>query len=225
MPRANLFVIGSAIALSFLILELVRRRRLREEYSWLWILAAILYTLSASWPDFGLWLARIVGSSNPVSAFAFLALSFLLLICVQFSVQISRLTEQNKNLMQQLAILDGEFKALSAQWEGSEPDQVSERGETDQAHPSPAQGAPVPHTAGLPETASLPPAAEAIALSTAAEAASLLPTSEAAAFSPASEAASFSPAADAASFPPAPGPLARASLPPAPGGPGGVPGQ
>jgi len=120
MPRANLFVIGSAIGLSLLILELVRRRRLREEYSWLWLLAAILYTLSASWPEFGLWLAGFIGSTNPVSAFAFLALVFLLLICVQFSVQISRLTEQNKNLMQQLAILDGEFKAQSMQWQNTD---------------------------------------------------------------------------------------------------------
>ncbi|NLF13588.1 MAG: DUF2304 domain-containing protein [Anaerolineaceae bacterium] len=121
-------MIASAIALSLVILELVRRRRLREEYSWLWILAAIVYTLAASWPGFGLWLARFLGSSNPVSAFAFLGLGFLLLICVQFSVQISRLTEQNKNLMQQLAILDGEFKALAAQQddEQTEPEKEEE---------------------------------------------------------------------------------------------------
>lgn len=130
MPRANMVLVGSAIAVSLVILELVRRRRLREEYSWLWLLAAILYTLVATWPDFGLWLAHLVGSTNPVSAFAFLALVFLLLLCVQFSVQISRLTEQNKNLTQQLAILDSEFKAMSVQWQGDDAEPEKEQEET-----------------------------------------------------------------------------------------------
>ena len=110
MSRAQIVILVSGIALSVLILEMVRRRRLREEYYWLWLLTAIGYFILAAWPDLAERVANFMGSANPVSAFTFLGLFFLFLLCVQFSVQISRLTEQNKNLAQQIAILDGEVQ-------------------------------------------------------------------------------------------------------------------
>jgi hypothetical protein len=113
MPRSHLFVIACGVALAAFVLEMVRRRRLREEYSWLWILAAIGYLLVALFPNLAIWVSQLMGSGNPVSAFTFIGLFFLFLICVQFSVQISRLAEQNKDLTQQIAILDCEVKGLS----------------------------------------------------------------------------------------------------------------
>ena len=110
MSRAQIFIIACGIALAAFILEMVRRRRLREEYSWLWILAAIGYLLVAIFPELAIWASQLIGSVNPVSAFTFIGLFFLFLICVQFSVQISRLTEQNKDLTQHIAILDSEIR-------------------------------------------------------------------------------------------------------------------
>jgi hypothetical protein len=112
MSRAQFVVIGAGVALALFILEMVRRRRLREEYSWLWILAAVGYFLLAIWPQLAQWIAGFIGSTNPVSAFTFLGFFFLFVLCIQFSVQISRLTEQNKNLAQQIAVLDGEVRRL-----------------------------------------------------------------------------------------------------------------
>ncbi|MGD8793701.1 MAG: DUF2304 domain-containing protein [Anaerolineae bacterium] len=118
MSRAHLFVIISGIGLSAFILEMVRRRKLREEYSWLWILTAVGYLGVAVFPDLGLELSRFFGSSSPISTFAFIGLFFLFVLCIQFSVQISRLTEQNKNLTQQVAILDSEIKELTTATDG-----------------------------------------------------------------------------------------------------------
>jgi hypothetical protein len=114
MSRTQLFVIICGIALSVFILEMVRRRRLREEYSWLWILAAIGYFLVAAFPGLAARVAGFIGSNDPVSTFTFIGLFFLFVICIQFSVQISRLTEQSKNLTQQVAILDSELRVLTA---------------------------------------------------------------------------------------------------------------
>jgi hypothetical protein len=112
MLRTQVVAIIAGLILAVWILEMVRRRRLREEYSWLWLLTAIGYFSVALEPRLADWVARLIGSSNPVSAFTFLGLLFLFLISVQFSVQISRLVEQNKNLVQHIAILDGEIREL-----------------------------------------------------------------------------------------------------------------
>ncbi len=112
VSRTCILVIVSAIALLLLVLELVRSRRLREEYSWLWLLTAVGYFLVAVWPDLSGWVAQFIGSTNPVAAFAFLGLFFLVLISIQFSIQISRLTDQNKDLAQQIALLDSELRRL-----------------------------------------------------------------------------------------------------------------
>ena len=120
MSRTQLFVIGSGVALLLLVLEMVRRRRLREEYSWLWLLTALVYLAIAIWPNLAAWVARGIGAENVTSVFAFLGLLFLFLISIQFSMQISRLSEQNKNLAQQVAILDSDLRRLAEMVEGSD---------------------------------------------------------------------------------------------------------
>ena len=127
MSRTHILVIVSAVTLLLFVLELVRRRRLREEYSWLWLLTAGGYFLMAVWPDLCGWVARSIGSTNPVTAFAFLGLFFLVLISIQFSIEISRLTDQNKDLAQQIAILDSELRRLAGAFIGKgNPGQLPE---------------------------------------------------------------------------------------------------
>ncbi len=127
MSRMHILIIISAAILLLSVLELVRRRRLREEYSWLWLLTAVGYFLVAVWPDLCGWVAQSIGLTNPVTAFAFLGLLFLVLISIQFSIQISRLTDQNKDLAQQIAILDSELRRLVSAFIGKgNPGQLSE---------------------------------------------------------------------------------------------------
>lgn len=114
MSRTQILAIISAVVLLFIVLELVRRRRLREEYSWIWLLTAIGYLAIAIVPGLIEWVAGALGSVRPTSVFAFLGLFFLFLVSIQFSVQISRLTEQNKDLAQQVAILDSELRRLGS---------------------------------------------------------------------------------------------------------------
>jgi hypothetical protein len=113
MSRTHILGFVSAIVLLLYVLDLVRRRRLREQYSWLWLLLAIGGFLVAAWPRLTLWIAQLVGSRNPLTALVFLALYFLVLILIQLSTELSRLTTQNKDLTQQVAILDGELRRLS----------------------------------------------------------------------------------------------------------------
>ena len=87
------------------ILELVRRRRLREEYSWLWLLtsgATFILVIKYSWL---VAITKIIGVILPSSTLFLGALIFLMILSIQFSVRISSLDDQVKNLVQENALL------------------------------------------------------------------------------------------------------------------------
>ena len=105
MPgRQQIVALIVSIALLVLIVELVRRRRLREEYSVLWILTAVGIFVLAVWYDLLVSLTHLIGAVLPTSTLFFFSLLFLVLLCLQFSVRISKLDEQVKELAQTLAL-------------------------------------------------------------------------------------------------------------------------
>jgi hypothetical protein len=113
MPLQQRFTAGLvAIALVVVIFELVRKRRLREEYSWLWLIIGLGIAASALVPFKALMgLANAMGSENPPAAIFFLGFCGVTLLCLQFSVRLSRMTEQLKNLGQKVALLEAELEA------------------------------------------------------------------------------------------------------------------
>ncbi len=97
-------VLGSA-ALLVGILELVRSRRLREEYSLLWIFTAGVLLLLSVWRGMLDRLALLLGIYDPPNALFLVGLGFLLLILLHFSLVISRLSERTKCQAQEIALL------------------------------------------------------------------------------------------------------------------------
>jgi hypothetical protein len=91
--------------LLIVIIELIRRRALAERYALLWLLTGAVLTFLAVWkPWLGL-LAGILGIYYPPSALLVIGLGFILLILLHYSVIISRLADQNRQLAQRYAIL------------------------------------------------------------------------------------------------------------------------
>lgn len=97
-----------SIGLIILIFELVRRKKLRPEYSWLWVLTALSILAVSLNYRLLLLLKKVIGVIDPNLALFFLAILFLFLISIHFSIKISVLTEQVKDLIQENAILKTE---------------------------------------------------------------------------------------------------------------------
>lgn len=95
-----------SLGLLILIIELVRRRKIREEYSFLWVLTSVVIFLLVIWEKLLLIVARTIGAVNPASAVYFCGIFFIVLISLHFSVKISSLTNQVKNLTQKLSLLE-----------------------------------------------------------------------------------------------------------------------
>ena len=108
-----LSVAGSG-ALLIVVVELIRRGRLKERYSLLWLLAGgVLLFLSSSRGVLE-FISHKVGIFYPPSFLFLLAFLFLLLITLHFSVVISGLSEKNKKLAQELALLRQELRDMTA---------------------------------------------------------------------------------------------------------------
>jgi hypothetical protein len=90
--------------------ELIRKERLREEYSILWLFTGAAIFVFSLWPEFFLsrFFTKITGVFY-LSAVVMIAFLFLLLIVFHFSVVISKLTDRNKELAQRHALLELEF--------------------------------------------------------------------------------------------------------------------
>jgi hypothetical protein len=107
----TLAIVGNGAVL-IVVVELIRRGRLKERYSLLWLFAGgVLLVLSSS-----RWLLELIshafGIYYPPSFLFLLAFLFLLLITLHFSVVISGLSDRNKRLAQELALLRQELREL-----------------------------------------------------------------------------------------------------------------
>ena len=113
MPmRVKIVAFFFSIGMMLLIVELVRRRKLREEYSWLWLLTGSVIILLLVWFSLLKWITHLIGAIVPSSALFFLAFLFLILVSLHFSVVISKLQDRNKDLAQRYALLELELREL-----------------------------------------------------------------------------------------------------------------
>lgn len=110
-PRLKVFVVIIGLVIFLGIIELVRRRKLREEYSFIWLVTGFVFVLLAVDTDILIYLSELVQIALPVNTLFFLALMFIMLLCLYFSLRISALTTQVKNLAQQLALLQSKTDA------------------------------------------------------------------------------------------------------------------
>jgi hypothetical protein len=92
--------------------NLVRKRRLREEYSVLWLVTSLLMFVLVIRYEWLVALTNFIGAGLPTTTLFICSTVFLILIAVQFSIKISRLTDQIKNLAQENALIRQEYADL-----------------------------------------------------------------------------------------------------------------
>jgi hypothetical protein len=107
-PTQRVFAIVTSVTTFLVVMELVRRRRLREEYAFLWVLTTVGMMVLATWYGLIEWITQAIGAVAVTTTLFLFALLFLLLISVHFTTVISRLTVQVRRLAQELAILQAE---------------------------------------------------------------------------------------------------------------------
>ena len=107
--RVALVLAGGVLLL--MTFELIRKRRLREEYSVLWVLTAAAVLVSGIYPRVLEWVAMRI-TLHPAVLMTFLCVLFLMAILLHYSVVISKHSEREKGLTQELALLKDEIARL-----------------------------------------------------------------------------------------------------------------
>jgi hypothetical protein len=105
VTRVTILSIVASAALLLYILEMVRRRKLREEYSILWLFGSVVIlvlSLKKNWLDN---LAHSMGIVYPPSFLFLIGILFILLILIHFSIAISKLHQMNKKMAQEIALM------------------------------------------------------------------------------------------------------------------------
>ncbi len=97
--------IALLVLLLVAVLELVRRRLLREEFSWLWIGACLLLLALAAIPPVRDGVARLLPDTEGVQLMLLSLCLFLVALSLDFSIQISSQSTRIKNLAQEVALL------------------------------------------------------------------------------------------------------------------------
>jgi len=100
------------VALVLLVLELVRRKRLNEEYSLLWVVGAVLVLGLSLRRDLLDRTARWLGVYYPPSLLLLVLLVVVFVGSLSISVVLSRHRRQIERLMEDSAILSAEVREL-----------------------------------------------------------------------------------------------------------------
>ena len=117
-PVTPLYVsIAASIASILLILvvfELIRSRRLRERYALLWLATGVVLLVLSLWRSGLNTIADWFGVTGypPAVLFA-VAVLFILLVLLDYSTVISRLSDQNTVLAQQIGLLEQRLRESS----------------------------------------------------------------------------------------------------------------
>jgi hypothetical protein len=107
---AHVLVIVLAAAVIAFIVHLVRSRRLRAKYSVLWLTIGLGLAILAIFPDLLVEISDWFGIEYPPATFMLLALSFLLVLVLHFSWELSRLEDRTRALAEEYALLRGEIE-------------------------------------------------------------------------------------------------------------------
>lgn len=101
-----------ALLLLALIFELLRRRQLREKYAVLWLGVGLvtlpLGFIPSSLDNVSNWL----GVASGASLVLFLAVVFLLIVCIHLSWEASRLEDETRSLAEEVALIRAELREV-----------------------------------------------------------------------------------------------------------------
>ncbi len=100
------------ISLFIFVIELIRRNRLKEKYSILWLASVAILLILSIWRELLHKSAKLLGIADPPNLLFIVGFIFLLIIVLHFSTVISKESEKTKTLAQKMALLEFKLKQI-----------------------------------------------------------------------------------------------------------------
>lgn len=109
-PQQKVFALIAGLVLLAIIVNLIRQRRLKEEYSWIWLLTGLGIFILVIYYPLLLLVSQLMGAKIPVTALFLSGFLFLILITLFYSVKLSELSDKVRRLAQKIALLEKKLK-------------------------------------------------------------------------------------------------------------------
>ena len=110
-PQGSIIIALLAFVLLVFMLNMLRKRRINEEVSLIWIFAFVAVILLVGVPGLADRLTHLIGAVYPASVLTLLALGFIGVMLVYTSVKISKLTTEVRALAQRQVLFEVERDA------------------------------------------------------------------------------------------------------------------
>lgn len=96
-------IVSAALGL-IVVIELLRRRLLRERHAVWWLIAGVLALIVGIFPSTLQWAASVIGITIPVNLVFFVSIAVLFLVCLQHSAELTRLEAKTRTLAEEIAL-------------------------------------------------------------------------------------------------------------------------
>lgn len=96
----------------FLIFEMIRRKKIKEEYSFLWLTLGFIFLLFSTWRNGLEILALLMGVAYAPSALFIILFAVLITILIHFSIVISKMKDYISVLVQEIGLLKLELDQI-----------------------------------------------------------------------------------------------------------------
>jgi len=110
-----IFGVLSALITLGVVVEMLRRRRLRERHAVWWLIAGTLALIIGVFPNTLVWAADLIGVEVPLNLVFFVSLAVLFLVCIQHSAELTALEAKTRTLAETAALHELRLEALEAQ--------------------------------------------------------------------------------------------------------------
>jgi hypothetical protein len=114
MSGVHIIALVSAVTTLSVIIELSRRRQLREKYAFLWLAVSVFVAIVAIAPGLFNRLAHAMGVINPPDLLTVGAALFLLVVCVHLSWELGRMEDKTRLLAEEVALLRHDMEGMRA---------------------------------------------------------------------------------------------------------------
>lgn len=110
LSRTQVVAAFGALLLALYVLDLVRRRKLSEEYSLLWVIASVVIAVLGFSTPLLVWITHTLGVLGEASTVFAFGLAFAIAMLLYLSLKLSRLGFENHALTRDLALLRHDFE-------------------------------------------------------------------------------------------------------------------
>ena len=117
LSRTQVIAALGAVLLALYVLDLVRRRKLSEEYSLLWLVTAVTIAVLGFSTPLLVWVTQLLGILGEASTVFAFGLGFAILMLLYLSIKLSRVGMENHALTRELALLRHEVEQLRGRTE------------------------------------------------------------------------------------------------------------